>query len=210
MLVHTDPEKPAEQSNLCKYELELAQLGEPANWQRVYGRPGPLTVEIGCGGGRTIVNMALANPERNFMGVECAGDYFKILRERTVRRAIENLRISRLDAAYLIERFFPDDCVQEYHIYFPDPWPKKRHRKRRLFSAEFCMQLRRTLMPGAVLYAATDYQEYYAEILPRLRAVLEIEERAQPWDDAPEGRTNYEIKYIIEGRPIYRLIGRKR
>jgi tRNA (guanine-N7-)-methyltransferase len=143
------------------------------------------------------------------MGIEQAGEYFKVLRERAGKRAMPNLRISRLDAAYLINRFFPADCVAQYHIYFPDPWPKKKHRKRRLFSESFCADLRRTLAPDGVLFAATDHAEYYSEMLPRLRSVLAIEEHPQPWEDAPTGRTNYEVKYLKEGRPIYRLIGRK-
>src|SRR5258708_5410658 len=70
-------------------------------------------------------------------------------------------------------------------------------------------ELRRTLAPDGVLYVATDHAEYYSEILPRLRAVLSIEEHPRPWEDAPAGRTNYEVKYLKAGRPIYRLIGRK-
>jgi tRNA (guanine-N7-)-methyltransferase len=187
----------------------VAELGEPANFEKVYGRPGPLTVEVGCGGGRTIIDIALAHPDWNCLGVEVAGEYYKVLRERAARRKIANLRVSRIDAAYLIARFFPNECVREYHIYFPDPWPKKRHRKRRLFSEKFCENLKRTLTPDGILYFATDHQEYFTEILPRLRSVLKIEEHPQPWPDAPQGRTNFEVKYMKEGRPIYRLIGRK-
>jgi tRNA (guanine-N7-)-methyltransferase len=200
---------PGKEVHLSSSELDLRAIGEPADWAKVYGRTAPLAVEIGCGGGRTVIGMALAHPERNYMGIEQAGEYFKILRERVEKRAIANLRISRIDAAYLIERFFPDACVSEYHIYFPDPWPKKRHRKRRLFSESFCAHLRRTLTADGILCAATDHAEYYSEILPLLRAVLKIEEHPQPWEDAPAGRTNYEIKYLKQGRPIYRLIGRK-
>lgn len=190
-------------------ELDLRAIGEPADWSKVYGRAGPLVVEIGCGGGRTLIGMALAHPDWNCMGVEQAGEYFKILRERVQKRAMPNVRLSRIDAAYLINRFFQTDCVHQYHIYFPDPWPKKRHRKRRLFSESFCADLRRTLAPDGILYVATDHAEYYSEILPRLRAVFAVEEHPQPWEDAPEGRTNYEVKYLKAGRPIYRLIGRK-
>ena len=194
----------------AKYELPpLAELGEPADWSKVYGRPGPLTVEIGCGGGRTIIGMAVARPAENFLAVERAGEYYRVLRDRVTKRALPNMRISRLDADYLINRFFPDNSVREYHVYFPDPWPKKRHHKRRLFTEQFCADLRRTLIPGGVLYFATDHQDYYQEILPRLQAVLAVCEPPEPWEDAPEGRTNYEVKYLKEGRAIYRLVGTK-
>jgi tRNA (guanine-N7-)-methyltransferase len=176
-------------------------------WKTIFGRACPVCVEIGCGGGRTLLGMALAHPERNFVGLEHTSEYFSILCERVTRRGLCNLRISRVDAALLLHYFIPDASVQEYHIYFPDPWPKKRHHKRRLFTEEFCADLRRTLISGGVLYLATDHAEYYTEILPRLRAVLAVTEHPGPWEDAPAGRTNYEVKYLREGRAIYRLRG---
>ena len=191
-----------------RYELPLDQMDKP-DWTEIYGRPGPLIVEIGCGGGRTLINMALAQPKKNFLGIEQAGDYYKILRGRATRRRISNLRIARTDAAYLIKRFLPESIVHEYHIYFPDPWPKRRHRKRRLFTPGFCADLHRTLIPGGLLFMATDFHEYYLELLPQLKAVLQVQEHSQPWEDAPAGRTNYEVKYLKEGRSVYRLIGTK-
>lgn len=189
-------------------EFPLEQL-ENQNIGDIYKQPGPLIVEIGCGGGRTIINMALSHPKKNFMGIEMAGDYYKILRARVTKRRIENLRIARTDAAVLLHRFLPESFVQEYHIYFPDPWPKRRHRKRRLFTTAFCVDIRRTMIPGGRLYVATDFHEYYLEILPRLQSVLQIQEHPQPWEDAPAGRTNYEVKYIKEGRKVFRLVGTK-
>ncbi|HYG74101.1 MAG TPA: tRNA (guanosine(46)-N7)-methyltransferase TrmB [Planctomycetota bacterium] len=187
----------------------LEQLGEPADFARVYGRSAPLVVEIGCGGGRTIMSMAVAHPEWNCLGIEQAGEYYMLMRERGERRKIPNFRSCRIDAAYLISRFFANECVDQYHIYFPDPWPKKRHRKRRLFSESFCADLKRTLKPGCPLFFATDHAEYYSEILPRLRTVLDVKEHPEPWEDAPQGRTNFEVKYMKAGRPIYRLVATK-
>jgi len=193
-----------------KYELPpLPELGEPADWNALFGRPGPLIVEIGCGGGRTLIGMALARPAENFLAVERAGEYYRVLRERVTRRALRNVRVTRVEAEYLLSRLFPDECVREYHVYFPDPWPKRRHHKRRLFTSEFCANLRRTLIPGGVLFLATDHLDYYREVLPRLQAVVAVQEHPGPWEDAPLGRTNYEVKYLKEGRPIYRLVGTK-
>jgi len=187
-----------------------AELGEPADWSAIFGRPGPLIVEIGCGGGRTLIGMAVARPQENFLAVERAGEYFRILRERVTRRALRNVRVTRLEAEYIVGRLLQDESVREYHIYFPDPWPKRRHHKRRLFSDTFCANVKRTLVSGGVLFLATDHQDYYREILPRLQAALSVRERPEPWEDAPQGRTNYEVKYLKEGRPIYRLEGTKR
>src|SRR5437588_10313752 len=104
------------------FEVQVSLLGEPANFERLFGRKAPLIVEIGCGGGRTSIGMALIRPECNFLAIEKAGEYYRVLRERATRRALPNLRVSRTDAMYLINRFFPAHCVHEYHIYFPDPW----------------------------------------------------------------------------------------
>jgi len=189
---------------------DTASLPKPIDWAAIYGRVAPLSVEIGCGGGRTVITMAEEHPEKNYLGIEIAGDYYKLLRERAGKRTnLSNIKTARIDAAYLMQKYFGNDCVDEYHVYFPDPWPKKKHHKRRLFSDQFCADLRRTLKPDGVLWFATDHAEYFSVLLPRLRKTLQVEEHPAPWPDAPGGRTNYEVKYLEEGRPIYRLIGRR-
>jgi tRNA (guanine-N7-)-methyltransferase len=189
------------------YEPELlpGQLAIPVDWTRVFGRVAPLVVEIGCGGGRYLIGQAETHPEADFLAVERAHEYFKVLKERVAKRRLPNTRVMRTDGGDLVANCFGDASVFAYHIYFPDPWPKKRHHKRRLFSDAFCAHLRRTLRPDGTLFFATDHQDYFAEILPRLRAALRVTEHPEPWEDAPAGRTNYEIKYLKEGRPIYRL-----
>jgi tRNA (guanine-N7-)-methyltransferase len=189
-----------------EFELLLDDSAGFLKLEQVFGRSAPLALEIGCGGGRTVIGMALTRLEWNFIGIEHAGEYYRMLRERVTRRRVANLRITRVDAAYLLHCFLPDASVREFHIYFPDPWPKKRHQKRRLFTEAFCADLRRTLAGDGVLYFATDHAEYYAELLPLLRAAFQVTEHPQPWEDAPLGRTNFEVKYMKEGRPIYRLV----
>ena len=193
-----------------RIEPPPVDLKAPVDWAAIFGRPAPLLIEIGCGGGRTVIALAQQHPELNCIGCERAGEYFRMLQERAQRRAIPNLRVTRTDATILLERFIPDDSVSQHHIYFPDPWPKKKHHRRRTLTASFFAQIRRTLAPaGGMLYFATDHKEYYDEILPRVQKVLAVEVRDTPWPDAPLGRTNFEIKYIQQGRPIYRLVGRK-
>jgi tRNA (guanine-N7-)-methyltransferase len=196
-------------AEMAPCELPFPTMGSPADFAAIFGRSAPLVVEIGCGGGRTILGMAAAHPEWNCMGIERAGEYYRILRARAIKRELPNFRIGRTDAAYLLERYFADNSVFQYHIYFPDPWPKKRHHKRRLFSEAFCANLRRTLQPGGTLFVASDHKEYFDDFLPRLKAVLPMQDHPQPWEDAPEGRTNYEVKYIKQGRPIYRAFAVK-
>jgi len=185
-------------------------LALPADWESVFGRTAPLIVEIGSGSGRYLIGQAERHPERDFIAIEQAGEYLNLMAKRVMKRALTNIRLFKTDGADLIESCFPDACVHEYHIYHPDPWPKKRHHKRRLFSPDFCAQLRRTLAPDGVLFFATDHTDYFEDVQPRLREELNITPHPEPWEDAPEGRTNYEIKYLKQGRPIHRLIGRRK
>ncbi|HYF52017.1 MAG TPA: tRNA (guanosine(46)-N7)-methyltransferase TrmB [Planctomycetota bacterium] len=202
------PGKPFEFPNII--EPPPVELKAPVDWSVIFGRSAPLLIEIGCGGGRTVIGLSIKHPELNCIGCERAGEYYRLLRQRATKRALPNLKVTRTDAAVLLEKFLPDACVREYHIYFPDPWPKKKHHKRRLLTDAFCAQLRRTLEPAGTLYFATDHKEYFDEVLPRLEKVFSIEPLAGPWPDAPEGRTNFEVKYIKQGRPIWRLIAKQK
>jgi tRNA (guanine-N7-)-methyltransferase len=123
---------------------------------------------------------------------------------------LPNVRLYGADASLLIRRFFPGESVSEYHIYFPDPWPKKKHHKRRLLLPPFCAELHRTLRQDGIVYAASDHAEYFSEFIEYFRALFDVEEIVGPWPDAPNGRTNYEIKYLQAGRPIRRLTARKK
>ena len=188
---------------------DSSTLSKPIDWPAMFGRMAHLSVEIGCGGGRWLIGAAESNPEKNYVGLEIAGEFYNILRERSAKRGLKNLKVARIDGAWLMRDRFADNSIDEYHIYFPDPWPKKRHNKRRLLSDEFCAQLQRTLKPGGILWFATDHKEYYSVVLPRLAKVLPVQEHPEPWPDAPAGRTNFEAKYIVQGRPIYRLFAKK-
>ena len=167
----------------------------------------PVEIEIGCGKGRFLINSAMANPDINYIGIERALRYFRIMKERVVRRELTNTRLLRDDAVYFVERFIPEEAVSAYHIYFPDPWPKKRHRKRRIFNPGFLEEIIRTLSTDGTLDFATDFVEYYEEI----RALLDASDRLARLDEIPErvralggDLTNFETKYSAEGRAIYR------
>ncbi|MCZ7649367.1 MAG: tRNA (guanosine(46)-N7)-methyltransferase TrmB [Planctomycetota bacterium] len=189
-------------------QLVPGRLPLPLDWSEIFGRRAPLAVEIGSGGGRFIIGEAERKPDWNFVGIEPSGEYFYVMKERVAKRSLANLKLVRTDAVDLIASVFPDACVDHYHLYFPDPWPKKRHRKRRVIRPEFVAHVRRTLKPDGALYYATDHFDALEDALPVLREGLRVEEQSGPWPDAPEGRTNFEIKYIRQGRPIYRFVCR--
>ena len=188
-------------------EFRIRENEEQARWDQLFRNGRPVEIEIGCGKGRFLINSAMANPDINYIGIERALRYFRMMKERVIRRELANIRLLRDDAVYFVERFIPDEAVSAYHVYFPDPWPKKRHRKRRLFNPGFLNEVVRTLPMGGTLDFATDYVEYYEEI----RALLDASDRLVRLAEIPErvrelgsDLTNFETKYSAEGRAIHR------
>jgi len=188
-------------------EFRIRDLEGPISSNELFGNNHPVEIEIGCGKGRYLITSAETFPDINYVGVERSLHYFRIMKQRVEKRGLRNVRLLRDDAGYLVEKFLPDDSVTAYHIYFPDPWPKKRHRKRRLINPHFIGQAERTLSTGGTLDLATDFQEYFEEAT----GLLNESKILQPTVDLPErvrllgtGMTNFEVKYVAEGRPIYR------
>ena len=188
-------------------EFRIRENEERVRWDQLFENGNPVEIEIGCGKGRFIINSAMAYPEINYIGIERALRYFRIMKERVVRRELTNIRLLRDDAVFFVESYIPDDAVSAYHVYFPDPWPKKRHRKRRLFNPQFLDQVVRTLAKGGTLDFATDYVEYYDEI----RSLFDASDTLTGSEEIPESvkelggdLTNFETKYAAEGRAIHR------
>jgi tRNA (guanine-N(7)-)-methyltransferase len=166
----------------------------------MFGRAAPLEVEIGAGRGEFIVSRAAAMPERNFLAVEISFPLVQLLAARAARAALRNLRIVRMDARPLVNLFLPCDSVSAYHVYFPDPWPKTRQAKHRLFTAWFGASLRRTMSVGASLYVATDVRDY-ADTIFSIRQAQWLRLIA----DFVVGldATGFGQKFIGEGRTVY-------
>jgi len=155
------------------------------------------------------VGRAQQEPEGRFLGLEMAGKYYGILRDRSARRGLRNLLVVRAEASLLLATILPREFASELHVYFPDPWPKSRHHRRRLFDPSNVDLLLAILRPGGRLFVATDHVDYGEVIEASLlgHPSLEIERREEVWEEGP--RTNYEAKYVEEGRPILRLEGRR-
>ncbi len=169
---------------------------------------GPWEVELGFGKGRYLLRRAAEDPERRFLGIERVAKYQRMANRRGCRRRLDNLLLVRGEALLVLSALLPRGFAAALHVYFPDPWPKGRHQKRRLFDAETVDLVLGVLRPGGELYFATDFLDYgeiVAEILADFRG-LALERREAPWPDG--ARTNYEAKYMAEGRPILRLVGR--
>lgn len=185
----------------------------PADPRTVFGNDYPIEMEIGCGKGGFLLRQAQAHPERNYIGVEYANKYYRFAADRMARWGLTNVRVVRTDAKVLVMHRLAAACLSALHVYHPDPWPKKRHHKRRLIVPEFAEAAVRVLEVGGRWAIQTDHAEYFDQIKAVVAARPEL--APIPFDDAEFGtvdertETNYETKYLREGRPIYRLAVRR-
>ncbi len=125
----------------------------------------PLEVELGSGDGSFLVNYAKLHPERNFLGVERLLGRLRKLDRKARRAGLTNLRGMRIESAYFLEYLLPPQSVAALHIYFPDPWPKRKHRKNRLINAPFTEIARQALAPKGIVYLRTDDEDYFNQMV---------------------------------------------
>jgi tRNA (guanine-N7-)-methyltransferase len=194
--------------------LNPEDLDSKIDFVRIFGRPGPVHIEIGTGKGTFLLNQARAQPGDNFLGIEWARKYYRYAVDRIGRWGLTNVRIIRTDAATFLADFVPGNSVDCFHIYFPDPWPKKRHHKRRFICPANLEHLIRCLRTGGQLKIATDHADYFEQIKTVLTA---RNEKLQEIDFLPTAGaeasewvgTNFERKYLKDQRPIYTLAVKK-
>ena len=188
----------------------LAGDAAPLDWQGVFGNDHPVEIEVGFGKGLFLQNAGRTRPDTNFLGIEIERKYVLLTAARLARQGARNVKLAATDARWLLRERVPAGSVAAVHVYFPDPWWKKRHKKRKLFTAEFAEQCARVLRPGGHLHFVSDVREYFDETLHmlagqgRLRPVPVPAER--PAADEADYLTNFERKYRKEGRPIYRAL----
>lgn len=187
-------------------ELDLDTILPPLRFDQEFGNDNPVELEIGIGKGLFLQHAAQEHPDRNFVGIEIRRKYLNVAKARIEKRPLANARLVCGEAFEFMEQFLRPDSLSVIHVYFPDPWPKKRHHRRRLFSPDFMAEVNRVLLPGGQLLIATDHYDYWTWITE----VLQEQTYLRPCEREPEkpagadGLTNYEIKYKREGRPIYR------
>lgn len=192
--------------------VELESLPKPTDLAGVFERPGPIELEVGIGKGGFLLEQAKARPGTNFFGIEWANEFFRYAADRYARWGLTNIRVMRTDARAFFEAWLAPACLDAVHVYFPDPWPKKRHHKRRFFRAETVDAVVRALKPAGRLFVATDHAEYFAVIQPLLAARTDLAAIDFPANLARPGEvvgTNFERKYIKEGRTFHTMALRK-
>jgi tRNA (guanine-N7-)-methyltransferase len=190
-------------------DVDLNAVSKPLSWPEVFGRQAATDVELGSGKGRFLLELARARPERNLLAVERAAKYHRLCCERAAKRGLVNVRLIRTTAEDLLLRLLQPRSVETFYVLFPDPWPKKRHHKRRLFKPEILAAMAQALAPDGRLLVKTDHPGYAEVIGP----MLEAEPRLEPVNATTAfgglPLTGFEHKYLDQGRPIFSFAARR-
>jgi tRNA (guanine-N7-)-methyltransferase len=193
------PDSPEEPSLL----FHLTSAIERLDWTRIFPQPQPLEIELGSGDGSFLLEWARRHPERNFLGVErLAGRLGKLDRQGRCA-GLQNLRGLRVESAYFTEYLVPPGSVAAFHIYFPDPWPKKRHAANRLIQPHFAAVLHRALTADGTVYLRTDHEAYFAQMLEVMRGAAGFRETETPAALAAV-TTDFEREFAAQGIPAQR------
>ena len=183
-------------------DVDLNAAPVPLSWPALFGRSAPTEVEIGSGKGRFLLELAMAHPDVNFLGVERAAKYHALVCHRAARRGLDNVRLLRTTAEDLLFRLLAPGSVRTLYVLFPDPWPKKRHHKRRLIQPAVVEQMLSILEPDGRLLVKTDHPAYGEVISDVLGSVTGAgtSDAEDAFRDLP--LTGFERKYLDQGRPI--------
>ena len=185
---------------------------EPLDLTAVFGRTAPRILEIGCGMGETTAKIAQANPQNDYFGLEVHVPGVGALCKLIAEKGLSNLRIGQHDAVEVVRDMLPPDSLDGVHVFFPDPWHKKRHHKRRLIQGPFVALLASRLKPGGYFHCATDWEEYAMQMLDVLSAEPTLANTAEGFAPRPEYRplTKFENRGLRLGHGVWDVIFQRR
>jgi len=194
--------------DVSRHLLAWDALPRPWDASRLFGREAPLEIEVGSGKGLFLASAAAGVPEHNFLGVEIARKYAHFSAARLAKRGLTNGAIIHGDAQRLFAELLPDGSLAAVHVYFPDPWWKKRHHKRRLMNERFLRDVARTLTGGGALHFWTDVQDYFdatlALVVQHTPLVGPLPVPEKPAEHDLDFRTHFERRMRLDGEPVYR------
>ncbi len=193
-----------------RFALEYSPA--PIDARKVFGRDAPLVVEVGSGMGETTAAIAGAHPGTDYVAIEVHLPGVGALLKKIEAMGLSNLRVIRHDAIEVLTHMIGDGNLAGLHLYFPDPWPKKRHHKRRILQPAFAALVARKLAPGGLFHAATDWPEYAEHMLAVLSAEPLLENTAEAYAPRPASRplTKFENRGVKLGHEVRDLLFRRR
>ena len=199
---------------LRPYLFDASACAGPIHLAELFGNSNSVEVEVGFGKGLFLLAAAQSRPDVNFLGIEIERKYQLFTANRIAKRHLSNVRLAQADARLFFRNRLADNCLQAVHVYFPDPWWKRRHHKRRLFTPEFAHESARVLRPGGRLLVATDVKDYFAIITSLLADAPALAPLPSPEAPAPahdmDYLTNFERKFRQAGDPIFRAVYEKK
>jgi tRNA (guanine-N7-)-methyltransferase len=190
----------------------LPYRAEPLSYEAAFGRRAPVVLEIGFGMGDATAHIAAARPETDFLGIEVHAPGVGALLKKIGERELANLRLLQHDAVEVLEHMIAPGSLAGVHVYFPDPWHKKKHHKRRLIQPPLVALLASRLAPGGYLHCATDWQPYAEQMLQVLSAEPALENTAEGYAPRPEWRplTKFENRGLKLGHGVWDLVFTRR
>ena len=201
------PKKPPADLDLSGHLLRLSDLPDRLDPSSIFVNEGPVELEVGCGKGMFLVSATAADPTRNFLGIEVSGGYARMTAGKLAQAAVTNGAIIHGDAMHLVRSLLPDQSVAGVHVYFPDPWWKARHRKRRILNPIFLRHAARILPHNGRLHIWTDVEEYFEEAVSVTNATGLYGPSTEESPGGPETpyRTHFERRTRLAGAPVWRV-----
>jgi tRNA (guanine-N7-)-methyltransferase len=206
----TDAQRRAREHLLPRFGIPFSR--EPLDLERAFGRTAPKILEIGFGMGETTADIAARHPANDYLGVEVHSPGVGALLKRIDELKLANVRVIQHDAVEVLEHMIPPASLAGVHLFFPDPWPKKRHHKRRLIQPPFVALLTSRMEPGAYVHAATDWEDYAQQIMEVLSAEPLLNNTVAGFAQRPDGRprTKFEGRGLKLGHKVWDVVFRRR
>jgi tRNA (guanine-N7-)-methyltransferase len=183
--------------------VDLESIVERLALEKLFANSQPLEIELGCGDASFLVNYAQKNPQSNFIGVERLLGRIQKLDKKGRRAELNNLRGVRIESAYFLQYLLPPNSASALHIYFPDPWPKKKHRRHRIINENFPALAHAALVPGGKVFLRTDDADYFSQMTEVFVASKEFQKIETPVELA-EVLTDFEREFNAQGIPTLR------
>ena len=174
----------------------------------IFKRIAPLEVDLGCGDGVYLAQLAASDPDRDFLGIERLFGRVRSACHKLAQRRLSNARVLRVETTHAVSELLPPGSIDVFHVMFPDPWPKRRHQNRRLINESFLESLHRALAPGGTVQIATDQADYFSAIRKAVASKSDLFQGSIS-DQPPLVTSTFEKRFRDAQLPIYRLVLRK-